>query len=111
MFPAGATFLGLTRLLCGCSSYEEALRLSESGNADNIDILVQDIYGRRQVDNIDILVQDIYGRTSTSSPRIRKCSINRVEEDIPDTFTGFWPHKTYLQKSSRTFGTTGGQIE
>jgi len=41
----GATFFGLCCMLTGCSTFQEALQLAESGNAQNIDLLVEDIYG------------------------------------------------------------------
>ncbi|KAL7669863.1 hypothetical protein ACOME3_004810 [Neoechinorhynchus agilis] len=41
----GGTFLGLCRLLTGCETYEDAIRLAEAGNSQTIDKLVRDIYG------------------------------------------------------------------
>jgi len=41
----GGTFLGLSRLLTGCSTFEEALTLAAHGDNKNVDKLVKDIYG------------------------------------------------------------------
>lgn len=41
----GATFLGLCCLLTGCDTFEEAIALAAKGNSNNVDKLVQDIYG------------------------------------------------------------------
>eukprot|EP00298_Acanthocystis_sp_HF-20_P007756 c17263_g1_i1.p1 GENE.c17263_g1_i1~~c17263_g1_i1.p1 ORF type:complete len:440 (-),score=165.97 c17263_g1_i1:58-1377(-) len=43
----GGTYLGLCRLLTKCQSFEEALKLAESGDSHKIDLLVGDIYGGR----------------------------------------------------------------
>ena len=42
----GGTYWGLCRLLTRCTSYENAIDLSEHGNASEIDMLVGDIYGK-----------------------------------------------------------------
>ncbi|XP_078462480.1 pantothenate kinase 3-like isoform X2 [Lampetra planeri] len=41
----GGTFLGLSCLLTGCKTFEEALSLAERGDSTNVDKLVRDIYG------------------------------------------------------------------
>ena len=41
----GGTFLGLCCLLTGCETFEEALQLASSGDHNNVDKLVKDIYG------------------------------------------------------------------
>jgi type II pantothenate kinase len=41
----GSTFYGLCCMLTNCASFEEALALAEKGNAQNVDLLVEDIYG------------------------------------------------------------------
>jgi len=41
----GGTFLGLSRLLTQCSTFEEALKLASEGDNRNVDKLVKDIYG------------------------------------------------------------------
>lgn len=41
----GGTFLGLTRLLTSCATFEEALELAAKGDNRNVDKLVKDIYG------------------------------------------------------------------
>eukprot|EP00055_Hartaetosiga_balthica_P015427 m.91064 g.91064 ORF g.91064 m.91064 type:complete len:365 (+) comp8861_c0_seq4:113-1207(+) len=41
----GATFYGLCSLITGCTTFEEALSLSEEGDASLVDLLVGDIYG------------------------------------------------------------------
>ncbi|XP_050706685.1 pantothenate kinase 3-like isoform X2 [Eriocheir sinensis] len=41
----GGTFLGLSCLLTGCKSFEEAIELAARGNNENVDKLVRDIYG------------------------------------------------------------------
>eukprot|EP01103_Thecamoeba_quadrilineata_P017307 TRINITY_DN6079_c0_g1_i1.p1 TRINITY_DN6079_c0_g1~~TRINITY_DN6079_c0_g1_i1.p1 ORF type:complete len:380 (-),score=44.05 TRINITY_DN6079_c0_g1_i1:89-1174(-) len=41
----GGTFLGLCGLLAGCETFEDAMKLAESGDANNVDMLVGDIYG------------------------------------------------------------------
>jgi len=41
----GGTFLGLSRLLTGCTTFEEALDLADKGDNKNVDKLVKDIYG------------------------------------------------------------------
>ncbi|MDQ0269755.1 type II pantothenate kinase [Cytobacillus purgationiresistens] len=40
----GGTFMGLGQLLTGKSSYEELVELSDSGNREQIDLLVKDLY-------------------------------------------------------------------
>ena len=42
----GGTYWGLCRLLTKCTSYENAIDLSETGDASEIDMLVGDIYGK-----------------------------------------------------------------
>jgi len=41
----GGTFLGLSRLLTSCATFEEALELAAKGDNKNVDKLVRDIYG------------------------------------------------------------------
>lgn len=41
----GGTFLGLSCVLTGCASFEEALSMAEGGDSSKVDQLVQDIYG------------------------------------------------------------------
>ncbi|CAF0764849.1 unnamed protein product [Rotaria sordida] len=41
----GGTFLGLSCLLTGCSSYDEAIKLATEGDSTKVDKLVKDIYG------------------------------------------------------------------
>ncbi|XP_069943163.1 pantothenate kinase 3 isoform X2 [Cherax quadricarinatus] len=41
----GGTFLGLSCLLTGCKTFEEAIELAAKGNNENVDKLVRDIYG------------------------------------------------------------------
>ncbi|XP_045585482.1 pantothenate kinase 3 isoform X2 [Procambarus clarkii] len=41
----GGTFLGLSCLLTGCKTFEEAIELAARGNNENVDKLVRDIYG------------------------------------------------------------------
>ncbi|XP_053700860.1 pantothenate kinase 2, mitochondrial [Synchiropus splendidus] len=41
----GGTFLGLSCLLTGCSTFEEALELASKGESTRVDKLVKDIYG------------------------------------------------------------------
>lgn len=41
----GGTFLGLSRLLTNCTTFEEALELAAKGDNRNVDKLVRDIYG------------------------------------------------------------------
>lgn len=41
----GGTFLGLSCLLAGCRTFEEAIELAAKGNNENVDKLVRDIYG------------------------------------------------------------------
>ncbi|XP_063845959.1 pantothenate kinase 3-like isoform X1 [Scylla paramamosain] len=41
----GGTFLGLSCLLTGCKTFEEAIELAAQGNNENVDKLVRDIYG------------------------------------------------------------------
>jgi len=41
----GSTFWGLVRLLTSCSTFDEVIRLTESGSSSNVDMLVGDIYG------------------------------------------------------------------
>ncbi|KAG2375282.1 hypothetical protein C9374_009905 [Naegleria lovaniensis] len=42
----GGTFWGLCKLLTGCSSFEEILKLTKQGDNKPVDMLVGDIYGR-----------------------------------------------------------------
>jgi len=42
----GSTFLALTQLLTGESTYAGALKLAEEGDSTQVDMLVRDIYGR-----------------------------------------------------------------
>jgi len=42
----GGTFWGLCKLLTGCSSFEEILALTKTGDNKPVDMLVGDIYGR-----------------------------------------------------------------
>lgn len=41
----GGTFLGLSCLLTGCESFEEAIQLAADGDNTRVDKLVRDIYG------------------------------------------------------------------
>jgi len=41
----GSTFLGLTALLTGVESFDEALELAAQGDSAKVDLLVKDIYG------------------------------------------------------------------
>lgn len=41
----GGTFWGLCHLLTGATSFDEMLELSKDGHAENVDLLVGDIYG------------------------------------------------------------------
>ena len=41
----GGTFVGLSCLLTGCESFEEALDLAAKGDHKKVDKLVRDIYG------------------------------------------------------------------
>ena len=41
----GGTFLGLSSMLAGTSSFEDAIALAERGDSDKVDKLVRDIYG------------------------------------------------------------------
>ena len=41
----GSTFWGLVWLLTSCSTFDEVIRLTESGSSANVDMLVGDIYG------------------------------------------------------------------
>mmetsp|Transcript_75316 Transcript_75316/g.201181 ORF Transcript_75316/g.201181 Transcript_75316/m.201181 type:complete len:595 (+) Transcript_75316:83-1867(+) len=41
----GATFLGLTKLLCDAHSFEEAISMAQGGDCAKVDKLVSDIYG------------------------------------------------------------------
>lgn len=41
----GGTFVGLTCLLTGCKTFEEAIALAKYGDSNKIDKLVKDIYG------------------------------------------------------------------
>jgi type II pantothenate kinase len=41
----GGTFLGLCKIIAGCSTFEEALDLAQRGNPKNVDMTVGDIYG------------------------------------------------------------------
>lgn len=41
----GGTFLGLSCLLTGCNTFEEAIDLASAGDHSNVDKLVKDIYG------------------------------------------------------------------
>eukprot|EP00056_Hartaetosiga_gracilis_P010139 m.148681 g.148681 ORF g.148681 m.148681 type:complete len:366 (-) comp13262_c2_seq8:41-1138(-) len=41
----GATFYGLCSLITGCTTFEEALLLAETGDSSGVDLLVGDIYG------------------------------------------------------------------
>jgi type II pantothenate kinase len=41
----GGTFLGLSSLLTGCETFEEAIELASKGTSANVDKLVKDIYG------------------------------------------------------------------
>ncbi|XP_071947947.1 pantothenate kinase 3-like [Antedon mediterranea] len=41
----GGTFLGLSCLLTGCKTFEEAIEMAAKGDSSNCDKLVQDIYG------------------------------------------------------------------
>mmetsp|Transcript_10547 Transcript_10547/g.31394 ORF Transcript_10547/g.31394 Transcript_10547/m.31394 type:complete len:298 (+) Transcript_10547:86-979(+) len=41
----GSTFWGLVRLLTSCATFDEVIRLTQSGASANIDMLVGDIYG------------------------------------------------------------------
>ncbi|EFC40595.1 predicted protein [Naegleria gruberi] len=42
----GGTFWGLSKLLTGCNSFEELLKLTKTGDNKKVDMLVGDIYGR-----------------------------------------------------------------
>ena len=41
----GGTFLGLSALLAGTQSFDEAIALAEKGDSNRVDKLVRDIYG------------------------------------------------------------------
>jgi len=41
----GSTFWGLVKLLTSCGTFDEVIRLTESGSSANVDMLVGDIYG------------------------------------------------------------------
>ncbi|KAL1524097.1 hypothetical protein AB1Y20_019007 [Prymnesium parvum] len=41
----GSTFWGLVKLLTSCETFDEVIRLTESGSSANVDMLVGDIYG------------------------------------------------------------------
>lgn len=41
----GGTLLGVCRLLTGIESFDTLMQVGQSGNPDNVDLLVQDIYG------------------------------------------------------------------
>jgi type II pantothenate kinase len=41
----GGTFLGLSCLLTGCETFEEAIELASQGDSTCVDKLVKDIYG------------------------------------------------------------------
>jgi pantothenate kinase len=41
----GGTYWGLCRLLTSCETYEQVLDYAEHGDANNVDMLVKDIYG------------------------------------------------------------------
>ena len=41
----GGTFLGLSALLAGTESFDEAIALAEKGDSNRVDKLVRDIYG------------------------------------------------------------------
>ena len=41
----GGTFVGLSCLLTGCGTFEEALELAAKGDNKTVDKLVKDIYG------------------------------------------------------------------
>lgn len=41
----GGTFVGLSCLLTGCETFEEALELAAKGDNKTVDKLVKDIYG------------------------------------------------------------------
>jgi len=41
----GSTFWGLVKLLTSCDTFDEVIRLTESGSSSNVDMLVGDIYG------------------------------------------------------------------
>ncbi|CAD7937060.1 unnamed protein product [Amoebophrya sp. A25] len=64
----GGTFLGLTRLLCGTTDFADALELAMQGNADNVDTLVQDIYGAAGSANLGLpgnLTASNFGKVGT----------------------------------------------
>jgi len=42
----GVTFLGLARLMCDAKTFEEALKMAESGSGKDINKYVSDIYGK-----------------------------------------------------------------
>lgn len=45
MCVGGGTFLGLCAMLTGTDSFEKAIELAERGDSNQVDKLVQDIYG------------------------------------------------------------------
>ena len=50
----GGTFWGLCRLLTGVKGFDELLELSMKGNSSNVDMLVGDIYGGRDLPEIGL---------------------------------------------------------
>lgn len=41
----GGTYWGLCKLFTRCTTFEEVLELAESGDNEEVDMLVKDIYG------------------------------------------------------------------
>jgi type II pantothenate kinase len=50
----GATFLGLSRILAGARTYEDALRIAAEGDANYVDTLVGDIYGSKGAEDLGL---------------------------------------------------------
>ncbi|XP_044958582.1 pantothenate kinase 1 [Hordeum vulgare subsp. vulgare] len=69
----GGTILGLARLLTGCSSYEEFLELSRSGDNLAVDLTVGDIYGERGYPKIGL-------PASTTAASFGKVSSGKLSE-------------------------------
>ena len=84
----GSTFFGLCCIVTGCSTFADAMAFAEKGNARNIDLLVEDIYGG------DYDEYDLSGDTVASSlgklvhPEVRaKAASEDVARAILDAIT------------------------
>lgn len=84
----GSTFFGLCCVVTGCSTFAESMAFAEKGNARNIDLLVEDIYGG------DYDEYDLSGDTVASSlgklvhPEVRaKAASEDVARAILDAIT------------------------